>query len=138
MKTLLRALLAAALLAGVGIAPAFAQNVIGTLHVNGGTVMTSSGEEFTTAGDNQPLQSGDRIMVSEGGSASITYSNGVVVNYTEPGVYTVQLPAGGTEVAGAGGSKAGSVGIILGAALLGAAAIESMGDDVPPDQPISR
>jgi hypothetical protein len=78
-------------------------------------------------------------MVSEGGSATVNFTNGAVVNYTAPGVYTVTLPPpAAVATAGAGASPAASAGIILGAAVLGAAAIEQMGDDVPPDHPVSR
>jgi hypothetical protein len=65
------------------------------------------------------------------------------VNYTAPGVYTVTMPAAGvgtgaTAGTAGGASAAASAGIILGAAVLGGAAVESVGDDVPPDHPISR
>lgn len=147
MKTLLRTFLAVVLTAGAATIPAFAQDqpVIGTLHVDGGTVMTSTGDEFSSATESQPLKAGDRIMVSEGGSASVNYSDCMVVNYTTPGVYVVKRPvkcAGGQTNEAAGGSgttgTAGSVGIILGAALLGAAGVNAMGDDTPPDHPVSR
>jgi hypothetical protein len=77
-------------------------------------------------------------MVSEGGSATVNFPNGAVVNYTAPGVYTVTLPAAASPVAGTATSPAVSAGIILGAAVLGAVAIDQMGDDTPPDHPISR
>jgi hypothetical protein len=119
--------------------PALAQETIGTLTVQQGTVMTSTGGEFASAASGESIQSGERIMVGEGGSASVTFTNGAVVNYTAPGVYTVQMPVAGAPVASAGGaSTAVSAGIILGAAVLGAAAIDQMGDEVPPDSPVSR
>lgn len=130
---------ALALLALAAIAPVHAQDTIGTLTVNQGTVMTSTGGEFASAATGEGIQAGERIMVSEGGSATVTYSNGVVVNYTAPGVYTAQLPAAGANLASAGGaSTAATVGIIAGVAALGAAAVESNGDNVAPESPVSR
>jgi hypothetical protein len=120
-------------------APAYAQEAIGTLTVQQGTVMTSTGGEFASAASGEGIQAGERIMVGEGGSASVTFTNGAVVNYTAPGVYVVQLPVVGTPVASAGGAgTAATVGIIAGAAILGAAAVEANGDNVEPDHPVSR
>jgi hypothetical protein len=137
MKTLAKVVLATAVAALA--TPAFAQDTVGTLSVNQGTVMTSTGGEFASASSGEAIQAGERIMVGESSSASVTFTNGAVVNYTAPGVYTVQVPVAGTPVATSGGaSSAATVGIVLGAAVLGAAAIESMGDDTPPDHPVSR
>src|SRR5690606_33066295 len=90
MKTSLRIALAAGLLAVMAMLPAFAQAGMGTLQVNG-TVMTSTGGEFVPASDGQAIAEGTRLMVSEGSSASITFPNGAVVNFTEPGVYTINM-----------------------------------------------
>lgn len=137
MKTPIRLSLAVAAITAIA-APAFAQEATGTLQVQG-TVMTSTGGEFASATSGQAIQAGERIMIGEGGSASVTFANGAVVNYTVPGVYTVQLPVAGVPVASAGGAgTAASVGITAGAAVLGAAAIESSGDTVEPDHPVSR
>jgi len=101
MKTMLRAATAAALLGVASLAPALAQDTIGTLQVNG-TVMTSTGGEFVPAASGEAIQAGERLMVGEGSSASISFSNGAVVEYTAPGVYTIQMPAlVGTTGAGA-------------------------------------
>jgi hypothetical protein len=140
MKALLRTVFAMALLAGATLSPAMAQDepVVGTLHLNHGTVMTSNGGEFTTLGEDRPLHVGDRIMVSDGGSATGDFTNGVVLQYESPGVYTVALPPPATgAVASSGASTAATVGIILGTVLLTAAGIESM-DDVPADRAISH
>lgn len=137
MKTFAKAVLATAIAALA--MPAFAQDTIGTLTVTQGTVMTSTGGEFASASSGEGIQAGERIMVSEGGSASITFTNGAVVNYSAPGVYTVQMPVAGTSVGSAGGaSAAATAGIILGTAALGAAAVDQMGDEVAPDRPVSR
>ena len=77
-------------------------------------------------------------------SATISFTNGAVVNYTAPGVYTINgLPAavGAGAVGTAGGaSAAATAGIVVGAAALGALGVENAGEgeEVPPDQPISR
>jgi hypothetical protein len=116
------------------------QAVVGTLHVDDGTVMTSTGGEFTTATPDQPLHIGDRVMLSENGKATFTYNNGVVLHYESPGVYTVAAapaPPVGTDVASAGGATTASVATILGAALISSLALDSM-DNVEPDRPVSH
>ena len=69
-------LLIAALLSA-SIAYAGDANV--TLSGQKGTVMVNSGKQFVTAQPGQTLASGDRVMVMEGGRATLTYPNGCVV-----------------------------------------------------------
>jgi hypothetical protein len=141
MKAMLRTVFTIVLLAGAALVPAMAQDaaVVGTLHLNHGTVMTSNGGEFTTLGEDRPLHVGDRIMVSDGGSATGNFTNGVVLQYESPGVYTVALPppATGAVATTSGASTAGTVGIILGTVLLTSAGLQSM-SDAPPDRAISH
>jgi hypothetical protein len=139
MKTPIRLSLAVAAITVIAAAPAFAQEAVGTLQVQQGTVMTSTGGEFASAVSGQVVQAGERLMIGEDGRASVTFANDMVVNYTVPGVYTVQVPVAGSPVASAGGAgTATSIGITAGAAALGAAAIEASGDTVEPDHPVSR
>jgi hypothetical protein len=139
MKALLRVVFAIVLTAGAAMVPAFAQEVVGTLHVDDGTVMVSTGDKFNTAMPDQPLHVGDRVMVSDNGKATFTYNNGVVLHYESPGVYTVALAPVGTAVAStAGASSAGSVAIILGAALIGGLSLDSMDNVEPDSSPLSR
>lgn len=138
MKVPARLALAVAAITAIA-APAYAQEAIGTLTVQQGTIMTSNGGEFASASSGEAVQAGERIMVGEGGSASVTFANGAVVNYTAPGVYTVQMPVAGVPVASSGGmSTAATAGIIVGTAALGAAAVEASGDTVEPEAPVSR
>lgn len=44
-----------------------------------GTALVNKGEEFVTAGDAQSLQPGDQVMIMEGGSAEIVFSDGCVL-----------------------------------------------------------
>ena len=145
MKSPIRLALALAIAAAVS--PALAQEVIGTLTINQGTVMTSTGGEFASAATGEAIQVGEQIMVSEGASASVTFSNGVVTNLTT-GVHTISgLPAAGAAGATAGSvgtaggaSVAATVGVIAGTAAAVAAANEAANDDdnETPDQPVSR
>src|SRR5690606_3828121 len=133
MKTSLRIALAATLLAVMSLLPAFAQEAVGTLQVNG-TVMTSTGGEFVPASDGQAIAEGTRLMVSEGSSASITFPNGAVVNFTEPGVYTINMPAAGALAAGttysASSLIASNAGFITFAGIIAAAGVaSSVADD---------
>lgn len=150
MKSPLR--FALALAAAVVFAPVHAQSApnlgpipeamnapsIGTLTVNTGTVMTSMGGEFVSASSGQSLQAGERLMVSEGGNATVNFLSGPVVEYTAPGVYTINVPYVGVPVPGAGASIAATTGALLGATALGAAAVEQAGENVPPESPVSR
>src|SRR3546814_18488044 len=91
MKTLAKVVLASTIALAL---PAFAQETIGTLTVHSGTVMTSTGGEFASAGSGEAIQLGERVMLGENSSASITFSYGAVVNSTAPGVYKLTvLPA---------------------------------------------
>lgn len=138
---------ALALVAASLFAPAQAQEVIGTLTVNQGTVMTSTGGEFASATTGDAIQAGEQIMVSEGGSASVTFNNGVVSNLGT-GVHTISsIPAAATSgvattsVGTAGGaSAAATVAVVAGTAAAAAAAVEEAndGDDKAPDSPVSK
>lgn len=133
------ALAAATLMVAPAFAPAMAQESIGTLQVEG-RVMSSSGGTFALASTGDAVVSGQRILVGEGGQASVRFADGSVVRYTEPGVYTVEMPAS------AANATAGEVGspppglapatLIAGAAVAGAVILSSGGDD--DDPPISR
>lgn len=68
----LSTLVAATLLAG----SAFAADSVATLSAQEGTVLVNQGEEFVTATDAQALAAGDRVMVMEGASATVTYADG--------------------------------------------------------------
>ena len=145
MKSPIRLLAIAAI--SLIVAPAMAQEVIGTLTVNQGSVMTSTGGEFASASSGEAIQVGEQIMVAEGASASVTFSNGVVTNLTT-GVHTISgLPAAGAAGATAGSvgtaggaSVAATVGVIAGTEAAVAAASEAAndGDNETPDQPVSR
>lgn len=143
MKTQIRIAFAALLLAAMSLLPAFAQESVGTLQVNG-TVMTSTGGEFVPAADGQAVTEGSRLMVGEGSSASITFPNGAVVNFTQPGVYTINMPAAGTLASGttysAGSLVAANTGFIIFAATIAAAGIASsaLDDDEDLLVPASR
>ncbi len=86
------------------------------LQVDGGSVLVSTGGEFLQAVPGQVVAPGHRVMVAEGGKASLAYGNGCSKALSEPGVYTVSpdcsmAPAGrnvstGTVVAGVVGGVA--------------------------------
>lgn len=57
---------------------AYAGDATVTISGQKGTVMVNSGKQFVSAKKNQHLKQGDRIMVMEGGTATVTYANGCV------------------------------------------------------------
>lgn len=127
--------------------PAFAQETIGTLTVNQGTVLASNTDgQFVTASTSQTVQEGQQITIGQNSSASVTFTNGTMVNYTTPGTYTLHMPvagagnSGGAVSGGAGASTGATAGIIVGAAALGALGVEQAGagKSVPPDRPVSH
>ena len=140
MKSPLR--LALALAAAAVFSPAIAQEVIGTLTINQGTVMTSTGGEFASATTGEAIQVGEQIMVAEGASASVTFSNGVVTDFAVPGVHTISgLPVAGTGTAvgtASGSSVAATAAVIAGTAVVTTIVVEEANDDVAPDSPVSR
>lgn len=132
----------AIVLAGL-MAPALAQETIGTMQVNG-SVSTSTGGDFVPAASGEAIQAGERIMVGEGSSASIRFSNGAVVDYTTPGVYTVQMPAtAGTTTTGSTALTPAEMGFIGFAGVVAASGIAAsvMDDDedlLEGEPPVSR
>jgi hypothetical protein len=69
----------ALILSALVAAPAFAADSAATLTAQQGTVLVNQGDEFITATEAQVLQAGDRVMVMEGGSAEITFTDGCVL-----------------------------------------------------------
>lgn len=59
------------------------------LTVNNGNVLVSTGGEFTQATSGQAIAPGHRVLVPEGGGASLAYGNGCGKSLTTAGVYTV-------------------------------------------------
>lgn len=72
MSQRLSMLAAACLLSGT----AFANEPVATLGQAQGTVLVSQGDQFVTATDGQALQAGDRVLVMEGGSVQLSFSDG--------------------------------------------------------------
>ncbi len=143
--------------------PAAAQDLTGTLRTRG-TVMISTGGDFVRATDGQPVAAGMRLMVGDDGSATVDYGPDCKRSYTDAGTYTI-VPArcddndrkqddrsrqedarqDGTQgQSGQGTSAVGNdsllaqLGIMVGATVAGAVAIEQSGDSVEPDHPVSR
>lgn len=140
--------------------PVAAQDLTGTLRAQG-TVMVSTGGDFVRATDGQPVAAGMRLMVGDDGSATVEYGPDCERSYTDAGTYTI-VPArcedndrkrddrsrqedarqdgsqGQGATAAGNGSLLAQLGIIVGAAVVGAVAIDQIGDQVLPDHPLSR
>ncbi len=76
---------------------AFAAEGAATLSNQQGTVLVNQGEEFVTATEAQALKAGDRVMVMEGGSAQVTFSDGCVLPLTAGSMFVV---SDGSDCAG--------------------------------------
>jgi hypothetical protein len=140
--------------------PTTAQDLTGTLRAQG-TVMVSTGGDFVRAVDGQSVAAGMRLMVGDDGSATVEYGPDCKRSYADAGTYTI-VPArcedndrkqddesrqedarqDGAQGQGANAAGNGSLlaqlGIIVGAAVAGAVAIDQIGDQVLPDHPVSR
>lgn len=68
--------IAAAVAATLLASSAFAAEPVATLTAQEGTVLVNQGEEFATAAEGQALQAGDRVMLMEGASATVTFADG--------------------------------------------------------------
>jgi len=63
--------------------------IVGTLRINRGDIMISGGNAFVSAVPNEPVKSGDRIMISSGSSATVIHNDGCTQTYDKVGVYTI-------------------------------------------------
>jgi len=106
-----------------------------TLRVNSGSVMVSDGGEFTTATNGVVLRPGNRLMVAEGGNATVSVGT-CEIHYDTPGVHVIPRQCPPAAAAGPSGT---TIGLIAGGAALAALALAggSGGDDAPPP-PVSR
>lgn len=84
--------------------------VVATLKVIGGVVMVSSGNgPFIRGATNAAVSPGDRVLVLERSSASVTYSSGCTLTYDAPGILDIPErcdAAGAGQLARAGGALA--------------------------------
>lgn len=71
--------LATAIAATLLATSALASEPVATLSAQEGTVLVNQGEEFATAAEGQALQAGDRVMLMEGASATLTFADGCVL-----------------------------------------------------------
>ncbi len=75
--------------------PAFAQGekqdkVVATLQLDKGVVMTSTGGEYASGTQGQELHSGERLMVTQDGAATVVYNDHCKRTYDKPGVYKIE------------------------------------------------
>ena len=128
------ALFAATSLALVVSADAFAaEDATATLRVDRGSVMASRGGEFATATSGQVLVVGERLMVAENSTATLTYDDDCTREYSAPGVYVIEatcVKAAAMAVDWAGAAK------IVGGVAVGAALLNNIEDIEAP--PVSR
>ncbi len=115
--------------AAVFSAPTIAQDGPVTLRIDSGSAMSSTGGEYVSATTGTQLSEGQTLMVNAGSSVTLMYGNDCSMTYNQPGVYTVPRECKKGGWANTGGSDTTSALIIIGAGLLGAAAINAMGDE---------
>lgn len=122
-------------------APAGAQELTATLRIHG-DVMVSMGGDFQDATDGQPIVPGNRIMVGDGASATVRFSQDCKRTYNQAGVYTItpvlcdederkrRTEEGGEQGAEVGGnSPLTAAGIILGTVVAFPLVVDLVDDD---------
>lgn len=136
----------------------YAANPVAHLQQIRGLVLVSQDSGFSTADEGMALRSGDRVMVMEGGAASLVYSKSCQADYTGSQIITVGsagCKSGTTQpvdpmftaVAGAGtgalgaGTIAGfsAVAVVAGVVAITAIAVVATSDSGNSDgEPISQ
>ena len=142
-KLALAAAIAALLVAGVAAAQTDPNG--GTVqNVTGDAMKSSNGNPYTELHVGDSVASGDSVMVPPKGNVVLNVTDGTR-SWTltlPPGTYTITpevlKTASGASIASAGTNLTFTVGTVLGAAVLGAAAVEEVGDTVPPVEPVSK
>ncbi len=122
-------------------APASAQDLTATLRIQG-EVMVSTGGDFRDATDGQPILPGQRIMVGDGATATVQFSQDCKRTFNQAGVYTVtpalcdedgrkrRADEGGEQGAeAAGSSPLATAGIILGTVIAFPLVVDLVDDD---------
>lgn len=134
----MRKLAAALALALAVAAPAFAQDPSIVLRIDSGSALTSTGGEFTSAGTGKALIVGEKILINEGSTAAIVYSDGCQIKFDQPGVYEIPRECKRGAWVQQSGSNVNTW-MIVGGALLGAALIGNGEDNFvePPPPPLS-
>ena len=102
------------------------------LGVENGNVLVSTGGEFTQAASGQAIAPGHRVLVPEGGSASLAYGNGCGKSLATAGVYTVTADCNVASTSRSGVSTGTVLGIVGGVAVIAAVAGGGGSDDTPP------
>jgi len=130
-------LLAAAL--AVFALPSWAQeSTIATLQAQTGNVTVSAGGQFSGVETGQRLQAGNRLMLTEGSSASLLYDNKCTLNFNQPGVFTVPADCKPKGAAGGDNNNAAVIGGVAAGVAVIALAAGGGGDDgsdTPPTAP---
>ncbi|MEO5595574.1 MAG: hypothetical protein ABIQ97_00285 [Lysobacteraceae bacterium] len=89
---------------------AYAGDAEVTLSGQKGTVMVNSGKQFVSAKAGQSLKQGDRVMVMEGGTATVTYPNGCVATVQSGSMIDVNASTCGNNAKKVGTMYAQAVG----------------------------
>lgn len=106
------------------------------LDFEGGNVLVSTGAEFTQATPGQALMPGERVLVAEGGAATLGYADGCRKALSTPGVYTVTPECSLAAATRTGPSPKAIAGIAGGVAAIAAVAGGGGGNERSP--PVSR
>lgn len=110
------------------------------LEQKAGSVMTSTGGDYETARVGELLVVNESMMLADGAKAQVVYyyddgKRKCVENYEGPNTFIIDDSCKKAAYLTHGGSQFGNAAIITGAALIGAAILESMDNEEP--RPIS-
>jgi len=128
----LAAVLLAVAVAFAGPVLAQDQNPAITLRVDAGTVLTSTGGDFSSATTGKPLAVGEKVMVNENSRSAAVYGSDCDIKFDKPGVYGVPSECKRGAWVTDADSKVNTWMILGGAAIAAALLIGDGGGDNPP------
>lgn len=68
-----------------------ARQIVASVRTDGGVIMVSAEQgPFNTAVPNEPVASGDRLMVAKDSSATVVYDDGCEQVYDKDGIYVIE------------------------------------------------
>jgi hypothetical protein len=116
--------------------PAFAQpNAAALLTQISGGVLVDAGEGFTAVSGDVRLKLGDRVMVTKGGEAVLSYGGDCSFPLQAPSMTTIEPTACSTTTQGTGGG--GGTALMTGASILGPLALTGAAIANDEENPVS-
>jgi len=110
-----------------------AREVVASVRTDGGVIMVSAEQgPFNTAEPNQPVASGDRLMVAKDSIATVIYDDGCQQVYDKDGIYVIEPNCKRAIAWKEGWSNGQMIAAVVGGAALGGIIEHNRRDKCPP------